>query len=104
MIARMLIAVRLAFLPHRQMDSYGFIRKFIPRLPSTLLVLGYKKKLEEGVSLFELVSIEYKGDSHICYYYADLTALGYRLNDNQKKSIAWLLSELNECVVSQVRT
>ncbi|KAK8824475.1 hypothetical protein WA577_006872 [Blastocystis sp. JDR] len=94
MVARMLIA----------MDSYGFIRKFIPRLPSTLLVLGYKKKLEEGVSLFELVSIEYKGDSHICYYYADLTALGYRLNDNQKKSIAWLLSELNECVVSQVRT
>lgn len=104
MVARMLIAVVLTSSSHPQMDSYGFIRKFIPRLPSTLLVLGYKKKLEEGVSLFELVSIEYKGDNHICYYYADLSALGYHLNDNQKKSIAWLLSELNECVVSQVRT
>lgn len=38
------------------------------------------------------------------YYYAELSAFGYRLNDMQKKSIAWLLSELNECVVSQLRT
>lgn len=40
----------------------------------------------------------------IRYYYAELSAFGFRLNDMQKKSIAWLLSELNECVVSHVRT
>ena len=56
------------------------------------------------MTLFELVSVEYKGDPRICYYYADLSSLGCKLNDNQKKSISWLLGELNECVISQVRT
>lgn len=114
MVARMMIAVSAVLILIEQIDSYGFIRLFIPRIPSTPFILSYKKNGEKGISLFELVSIEYpvaigilfdcQGDPVIRYYYAELSAFGFHLNDMQKKSIAWLLSELNECVVSHVRT
>ena len=94
MVARMMIAI----------NEYGFIRLFIPRVPSTPFLMGYRKKLERGMSLFELVSIEYQGDSRVRYYYAELKHFNFVLNDMQKKSIAWLLSELNECVIVQLRT
>ncbi|KAK8804609.1 hypothetical protein WA538_004247 [Blastocystis sp. DL] len=94
LVARMMIVI----------DDYGFIRHFIPRTPTTLYVLGYRKTAEKNLSVFELVSVESKGDDRIRYYYADLKCLGYTLNDMQKKTIAWFLSELNECVVVQLRT
>ncbi|KAK8808189.1 hypothetical protein WA171_001411 [Blastocystis sp. BT1] len=94
LVARMMIVI----------DDYGFIRNFIPRIPSSLFVLGYRKKADKNLTLFEFVSVENRGDSHVRYYYADLGCLGYKLNDMQKKSIAWLLSEMNECVVVQLRT
>lgn len=56
------------------------------------------------MNLFELVSIQYQGDSRVRYYYAELKPFHFVLNDMQKKSIAWLLSELNECVIVQLRT
>lgn len=87
-----------------KINEYGFIRLFIPRVPSTPFLMGYRKKLEKGMSLFELVSIEYQGDSRVRYYYAELKHFNFVLNDMQKKSIAWLLSELNECVIVQLRT
>ena len=104
MVARMMIAVRSAPSIHRQIDEYGFIRLFIPRVPSTPFLMAYRKKLEKGVILFELVSIEYQGDQKVRYYYAELKHFRFVLNEMQKKSIAWLLSELNECVVVQLRT
>ena len=89
---------------YAKINEYGFIRLFIPRVPSTPFLMGYRKKLEKGMSLFELVSIEYQGDSRVRYYYAELKHFNFVLNDMQKKSIAWLLSELNECVIVQLRT
>ena len=44
---------------YAKIDDYGFIRLFIPRLPSTPFILSYKKKGEKNLSLFELISIEY---------------------------------------------
>lgn len=56
------------------------------------------------MNLFELVSIQFQGDGQVRYYYAELKHFNFVLNDMQKKSIAWLLSELNECVIVQLRT
>lgn len=61
------------------MDEYGFIRTFIPRKPTSLFILAYRKKADRNLTIFELTSIESKVRKEVIFL-REYDGVGYHCN------------------------